>query len=61
MESLPRYTGEALNSNSSVYQFLCLFKIVEALRARRKKLQRAANATNAGYAAAPFKGISNYL
>jgi len=46
---------EAFNSNSSVYQFLCLFKIVEALRARRKKLQRAANATNAGYAAAPFE------
>lgn len=37
---------EALNSNSPVYQFLCLFKIIEALRARRKKLQRAAKATN---------------
>ena len=40
---------EALNSNSPVYQFLCLFKIIEALRARRKKLQRAAKAANVGY------------
>jgi hypothetical protein len=39
---------EALNSNSPVYQFLCLFKIIEALRARRKKLQRAAKAANRG-------------
>jgi len=39
---------EALNSNSPVYQFLCLFKIIEALRARRKKLQRAAKAANTG-------------
>lgn len=37
---------EALNSNSPVYQFLCLYKIIEALRARRKKLQRAAKAAN---------------
>ena len=33
---------EALNTSSVVYQFLCLYKIVEALRARRKRLQRAA-------------------
>lgn len=33
---------EALNSNSPVYQFLCLFKIIEALKARRKKLEREA-------------------
>ena len=38
---------EALNSNSPVYQFLCLFKIIEALKARRKKLQRSAKAANA--------------
>lgn len=37
---------EALNANSPVYQFLCLFKIIEALRARRKKLQRAAKVAN---------------
>ena len=37
---------EALNSNSPVYQFLCLFKIIEALKARRKKLHRAAKAAN---------------
>lgn len=29
---------EALNSNSPVYQFLCFFKIVEGLRARRRRL-----------------------
>lgn len=40
---------EALNSNSPVYQFLCLFKIIEALRARRKRLLRAAKATNVGH------------
>ena len=40
---------EALNSNSPVYQFLCLFKIIEALRARRKKLQRAAKAAGTAY------------
>ena len=40
---------EALNSNSPVYQFLCLFKIIEALRARRKKIQRAAKATGTAY------------
>jgi hypothetical protein len=44
---------EALNSNSPVYQFLCLFKIIEALRARRKKLQRTVKAANVGYMAAP--------
>jgi hypothetical protein len=33
---------EALNTNSAVYQFLCFYKIVEALRARRKRLLRRA-------------------
>lgn len=33
---------EALNSNSPVYQFLCFFKIIEALRARRKRMAREA-------------------
>ena len=44
---------EALNSNSPVYEFLCLFKIIEALRARRKKLQRAAKAANVAYTNVP--------
>jgi hypothetical protein len=59
---------EALNSNSPVYQFLCLFKIIEALRARRKKLQRAAKASNTGYSAASqeqfpstYEEIRNWL
>src|SRR5260221_14407426 len=29
---------EALNSNSSVYRFLCLFKIIEGIRVRRARL-----------------------
>jgi hypothetical protein len=43
---LPEFRGvaslyrEALNANSAVYQFLCFYKIVEALSARRKRLQR---------------------
>jgi hypothetical protein len=37
---------EALNSNSSVYQFLCLFKMIEALQKRRGRL--GAEARKAG-------------
>jgi hypothetical protein len=33
---------EALNSNSSVYRFLCLFKIVEGIRVRRARLGKEA-------------------
>jgi len=33
---------EALNSNSSVYQFLCLFKMIEAMLKRRARLATAA-------------------
>jgi hypothetical protein len=33
---------EALNSNSSVYQFLCLFKMIEAMLKRRARLGAAA-------------------
>jgi hypothetical protein len=42
---------EALNTNSPVYQFLCLFKILEALRARRTRLAREAKRTNTSYTA----------
>src|SRR5262249_28286558 len=31
---------EALNSNSPVYQFLCLFKIIEGTQARRSRLDK---------------------
>jgi hypothetical protein len=31
---------EALNSNSSVYQFLCLFKVIEGTQARRSRLDK---------------------
>jgi Methylamine utilization protein MauJ len=40
---------EALNTNSPVYQFLCLFKILEALGARRKRLAREAKKNNTSY------------
>jgi hypothetical protein len=40
---------EALNTNSPVYQFLCLFKILEALRARRKRLTREAKKNKTSY------------
>lgn len=33
---------EALNSNSPVYRFLCLFKIIEGIRVRRARLGREA-------------------
>ena len=33
---------EALNSNSPVYRFLCLFKIIEGIRVRRARLGKAA-------------------
>jgi SEC-C motif len=45
---LPEFRGyaslyrEALNSNSSVYQFLCLFKMIEAMQKRRARLATAA-------------------
>lgn len=37
---------EALNSNSPAYQFLCLFKIIESVRVRHKRL--ASEARNRG-------------
>lgn len=33
---------EALNSNSAPYRYLCLFKIIEAIRARRERLANEA-------------------
>ncbi len=41
---------EALNTNSPVYEFLCLFKIIESLRGRRTRLARAAKKNHATYA-----------
>lgn len=35
---------EAMNSNSPVHQFLCFFKLIEGIRARRKRIDRAAKA-----------------
>jgi hypothetical protein len=40
---------EALTANSPVYQFLCFFKIIEALKARRKRLLRDAKRSGAEY------------
>lgn len=38
---------EALNSNSPVYRFLCLFKIIEGIRVRRTRLGREASGDRA--------------
>jgi len=35
---------EAMNSNSAVYRFLCFFKVIEGIRARRKRIDRASKA-----------------
>ena len=40
--SLRQHVSEALNSNSSVYRFLCLFKIIEGIRVRRLRLGKEA-------------------
>ncbi len=40
---------EALNTNNPVFEFLCLFKIIESLRARRTRLEREARKTNVAY------------
>jgi hypothetical protein len=37
---------EALNTKSPVFEFLCLFKIIESLRGRRTRLSRAAKKNN---------------
>ena len=54
-KTLPDFRGvaslyrEVLNANSPVYQFLCLFKIIEALKVRRKKRHRHAKRSGAAY------------
>ncbi len=47
--SLASLYREALNANSAVYQFLCFYKIVEALRARRKRLERSGRGVGTSY------------
>lgn len=42
---------EAMNTNSPVFQFLCFYKIIEALRARRKRLERQAKKAGTAYVA----------
>ena len=49
---------EALNSNSSVYRFLCLFKIIEGIRVRRARLGKEA-AGNRGKCVRPMEVIPN--
>ena len=49
---------EALNTDTPVYQFLCLFKIIEALRARRTRLAREAKKTGGTYTA-PVEQMPN--
>lgn len=45
---MPEFRGyaglyrEALGTNSGVYRFLCFYKIIEAVRARRKRIERQA-------------------
>ncbi len=40
---------EALSSSSTVYRFLCFYKIIEGLRARRTRLERAAHRRGTSY------------
>lgn len=40
---------EALGSSSIVYRFLCFYKIIEGLRARRTRLERAARRRGTSY------------
>jgi hypothetical protein len=49
---------EALNTDTPVYQFLCLFKIIEALRARRTRLARESKRTGGTYTA-PVEQMPN--
>jgi hypothetical protein len=44
---------EALGSSSTVYSFLCLYKIIEGLRARRTRLERAARHGGTSYSSVP--------
>lgn len=40
---------EALNSTSAVYQYLCFFKIIEGIQARRTRLKREAKKINQAF------------
>ena len=40
---------EGLGSSSTVYRFLCFYKIIEGLRARRKRLERSARKSGAAH------------
>jgi hypothetical protein len=40
---------EALNTSSPAFAFLCLFKIIESLRGRRRRLEREARRNNTQY------------
>jgi len=44
---------EALNSNSSVYQFLCYFKIIESIRDRRNRLGKEAKERGESFSRPP--------
>jgi hypothetical protein len=46
---------EALNSNSPIYRFLCLFKIMEAIRNRRDRLANEAKAAGQTFTRPPEK------
>lgn len=51
LEALASIYREAQNSNSLLYQFLCFYKIAEALRRRRDRLAKAAARGGAPYTA----------
>jgi hypothetical protein len=48
---------EALNSNSPVYRFLCLFKIIEGIRVRRSRLAQEAKKHGKEPQRLPFEWI----
>jgi hypothetical protein len=50
LDALSSIYREALNSNSLPYQFLCFYKIAEALKRRRERLTKAASRGGAPYA-----------
>lgn len=50
LDALSSIYREALNSNSLPYQFLCFYKIAEALKRRRERLAKAASRGGPAYA-----------
>jgi len=48
---------EAMNSNSPVHRFLCFFKVIEGIRARRKRIDRAAKTKGQAALSRPAEAV----